>query len=312
MKTVSRLYRANSVSLGSKFSNVRTSAINAITALIFSFVSVDAFAWSALGHKQQADAAFIRLSDDAQSYYRELSKELNWQPKYKGKGSYDSRQFVELSVLADELRDSSLRDVFGRFEEEVPAALKKFSDQRTANWHYHNAVSDTELATRCNFENRGKLIEVLQYLDTALQTPLTSKQETIVLAFLMHLIEDLHQPLHTFTRIDKNCKADRGGNDTCYKKSFFGSSCKRNLHAQWDRGFGIFKMKSLDIIDASKQNLRFDPQRWVAESLEQYNDVYDLDSEVYEHRARVIVSKNSSLSVARLVHYLQNHYTSNK
>lgn len=57
--------------------------------------------------------------------------------------------------------------------------------------------------------------------------------KTISLRLLMHLIGDIHQPLHTRTLFDheKFKRGDAGGNKyrTMYRKK-----SKRNFHAFWD------------------------------------------------------------------------------
>jgi hypothetical protein len=50
-------------------------------------------------------------------------------------------------------------------------------------------------------------------------------------AWLEHLVGDIHQPLHAASRFTKNhLKGDTGGNDV----KFCSSPCDENLHAYWD------------------------------------------------------------------------------
>ena len=62
-----------------------------------------------------------------------------------------------------------------------------------------------------------------------LASPTTSDTEKVVaLRFVMHLVGDIHQPLHASDDMDK------GGND---KQAVIGTSASANLHHDWDTTF---------------------------------------------------------------------------
>ncbi len=100
------------------------------------------------------------------------------------------------------------------------------SDSRfdhTHSWHYATIPDGSKYATRDNEE--GQLVEKIEQLKRTLLCEDSSREAKIeALKFLVHLIGDLHQPLHVGNG------TDRGGNDV--KVNFFYE--KSNLHRVWD------------------------------------------------------------------------------
>lgn len=93
------------------------------------------------------------------------------------------------------------------------------------SWHYLTSKSgeyDPELQ-----EKGGNAYEAINTLKADLKAGnLSPKEEREKLKMLIHLVEDIHQPLHVGTG------EDRGGNDV--KLEFFYQ--QSNLHAVWDSG----------------------------------------------------------------------------
>ncbi len=100
----------------------------------------------------------------------------------------------------------------------------------------------------------------------ALDARLPRARRAMALRFIVHLVGDLHQPMHV------GDGSDRGGNDV--KVEFFGQS--GNLHGIWDSGLidrqllsysemSRWLMRSTDIKQA-KTWMDPDPLTWVAES----------------------------------------------
>ena len=92
-------------------------------------------------------------------------------------------------------------------------------------WHYltsKNGEYDPEIQ-----EKGGDAFEAIRRLKEELKKGgLDPKTEAEKLKMLIHMVEDIHQPLHVGTG------EDRGGNDV--KIEFFGQPT--NLHALWDSG----------------------------------------------------------------------------
>ena len=93
-------------------------------------------------------------------------------------------------------------------------------------WHYAT-IPDGLTYTQAGTPEEGDAIATIERLINELQTKqFTDEDELIALRFLIHLIGDLHQPLHTGNG------EDRGGNDV--KLKWFWQSS--NLHRVWDSG----------------------------------------------------------------------------
>ena len=92
-------------------------------------------------------------------------------------------------------------------------------------WHYLNSkAGEYDPSTQ---EKTGDAYEAIQRLKAELKKGgLDAKTEAEKLKMLIHMVEDIHQPLHVGTGTDK------GGNDV--KIEFFGQPT--NLHALWDSG----------------------------------------------------------------------------
>ena len=92
-------------------------------------------------------------------------------------------------------------------------------------WHYltsNNGEYDPIIQ-----EKGGDAFEAIQRIKEELKKGgLDPKTEAEKLKMLIHMVEDIHQPLHVGTG------NDRGGNDV--KLEFFGQ--QTNLHAVWDSG----------------------------------------------------------------------------
>jgi len=77
------------------------------------------------------------------------------------------------------------------------------------------------------------ILAALAQNERVLQTTASLDQRAIALAWLLHLVGDLHQPLHTaqlFTR--EYPDGDRGGNEICVRVA--PDSVPLNLHMLWD------------------------------------------------------------------------------
>jgi len=92
-------------------------------------------------------------------------------------------------------------------------------------WHYLNSKNgEYDPSTQ---EKTGDAYEAIQRIKAELKKGgLDPKTEAEKLKMLIHMIEDIHQPLHVGTGTDK------GGNDV--RIEFFGQPT--NLHALWDSG----------------------------------------------------------------------------
>ena len=156
-----------------------------------SLVPSPALAWGKTGHRVVAAIADTQLSGLARAHVREI---------LGGAESLD-----EAANWPDEMRSA-------------PGAFW----QKTATpWHYVTLTASSTIMRR----PKATRLQALTHFRAVLQDPKASlADKQLALRFVVHLVGDLHQPLH----VGKCC--DKGGNEV--KVNWFGKPT--NLHAVWD------------------------------------------------------------------------------
>ena len=146
--------------------------------------------WGQTGHRVVGEIAYNHLTKKAK---RNIEKLL------KGEG------LATISTYADEIKSDN--------------SFKKYS-----SWHYVNfKVGETYETSEKN--PKGDLVQGIKICKQVILDPESNDEDKIFhLKLLVHLLGDLHQPLHT------GRAEDRGGN-TIKVKWFRG---KTNLHSVWD------------------------------------------------------------------------------
>jgi nuclease S1 len=155
------------------------------------FFPTPAFGWGKTGHRVVAAIADTQLSGLARAHIREI---------LGGAESLD-----EAANWPDEMRSNP----------------EPFWQKTSTPWHYvtlNGIIYD-------HAPPQGDALEALNHYTATLRDPNASlSDKQTALRFIVHLVGDLHQPLH----VGKCC--DKGGNDV--KVKWFGKDT--NLHAVWD------------------------------------------------------------------------------
>jgi hypothetical protein len=108
--------------------------------------------------------------------------------------------------------------------------------QHRDRWHYINwpfkpAGEPARVVARP--PQAENILTALAHNQGALQSAAAMEQRAVAFAWILHLVGDVHQPLHTaqlFTR--QYPEGDRGGNEICVRMT--ASSVPVNLHLLWD------------------------------------------------------------------------------
>lgn len=96
----------------------------------------------------------------------------------------------------------------------------------TKTWHYKN-IDDGQTFDEAPLLETGDVVRALDEQTTRLKSGKLSREEKqLALKIVVHLMGDLHQPMHM------GHKSDLGGN--LWKVDFFGD--KQPLHTVWDEG----------------------------------------------------------------------------
>jgi hypothetical protein len=162
-----------------------------LTALLFNPIILNSTTiWGKTGHRVVGEIAEDYLTSKTK---RKLAKLL------------DHRSLAFSSTFADEIKSDNRYDQF-------------------YNWHFINMPFDTtyELSIK---NSKGNLVTGITYCKNIIQDESSSDADkAFYLKLLIHLIGDLHQPMHI------GLEEDRGGNDI--KLQWFYKDT--NLHSVWD------------------------------------------------------------------------------
>jgi S1/P1 Nuclease len=184
-----------------------------ITALTLVFFSLQATAlgWGDPGHMTVAQIAFEDLSAAQQARVNELAALIELDDH--------EYEFVTSACWMDDIRD------FPMFE-----PIK--------DWHFITQMFIIDSAVQQKPPPPVNAASIIAFLKTRIGNPKEPDiKKAYYLAELVHLVGDIHQPLHTVTRFTHDePEGDRGGN-----LFFLGEgSLRGNLHSYWDAAGGIF------------------------------------------------------------------------
>lgn len=154
----------------------------------------------------------------------------------------------------------------------------------------------------------GDSVSALQHFAVTLRDPKAPlEQKQLALRFTVHIIADLHQPLHVGNGLD------RGGNDV--RVTFFREST--NLHSVWDSGLIDRRQLSYTEFTALLQRRLTaaqrrewsnpDPLVWIAESVALHKDIYPESDQLsweYAYRQKQVVDTRLTQSGVRIAAYL--------
>jgi hypothetical protein len=150
------------------------------------------FGWGARGHRVAAKVAMKRLTPAAKQAIADLLNEGDSLPELAGWADGGEAHRVE---------------------------------PKSAPWHYVNVPITASKYENRYCADRGCVVSKIKEFRAILTDPKTKRADRQrALLFFVHLIEDLHQPLHV------GDNRDRGGNSTQVR--FFGRG--DNLHRVWD------------------------------------------------------------------------------
>ncbi len=212
-----------------------------ITTALSLFLYVSTFAWGQTGHRATGLIAEKYLSKKAK---KEVQRILNGQ------------SLAMVSTWMDEIRADSTYDYM-------------------SDWHWVT-VQDKQTYDQSEKNPNGDIIMSLERIVAALKSKkLSAKEEAEYLKVLVHLVGDIHQPLHV------GGGNDRGGNDV--KVMWFRGDS--NLHRVWDSDMiddtrlSYTELgESLDTPDATKLKAwqQATVRDWANESMGYRPQVYDI------------------------------------
>ena len=234
--------------------------------------------WGRVGHFITGEVAAAHLTDNARA---EVERVLGGQ------------SITEATVWMDQVRPT---DAY----------------RHTADWHWVTVPGDSTYAEVHKNPN-GDLIDALERKITALKSgELSTDEEREALRMVIHLVGDIHQPLHVGTG------DDRGGNDVAV--TYLGR--ETNLHRVWDTDMLVSWNNDYqhwaEAINYPSDALVKEWQqatvrRWAEESVSYRGVVYDLPEDKvigweYRNRALPIVEQRLLQAGVRMAGVLNDIY----
>lgn len=191
-----------------------------VLACLLLLPSANCFGWGAGGHMMTAYIAYQRLNSKAK---REVNRLLAI-PINPASVTRQSKDFVNAAHWADDLRP---------FPDFKPFAVQHFAD-------FPFSVDGTPVPT--DQPGPDNVIVALEHNVETLKTSTDDNARAQALRFIIHFVGDIHQPLHSSTRVDSaHPDGDRGGNEFFVKvPGANGKLQRKNLHSYWDGGLGVF------------------------------------------------------------------------
>lgn len=250
--------------------------IIALLVLVLSATPV-AFAWGSIGHRVTGEIATTYLSSKSKREIRTL---------------IGDESLAEATTWADFMRSSP--DEFWRYQ--------------ASPWHYVTVPANQTYKTAKKPKEGDAVTALDQFTKTLRDNNASKEEKRLALKFAIHIIGDLHQPLHA-----GNGK-DRGGND--FRVKWFNRPT--NLHSLWDSGLIDHEKLSYTewatwlVARISQKQVKSwsntDPHIWIAESVAIRDTLYpDISKNLswgyaFQHRDKM--RQRLSMAGVRIAAYL--------
>jgi hypothetical protein len=298
-----------------------------------------ASAWNKMGHMEVAAIAYARLTPQVRTQADQL---LTLNPAYaEWTGTEPSRNaltrqraFMRAAAWPDDIKTApGYTDEGDRQDAPYAGADQGYADHlRHRYWHIISLPFSTD-GTPLKPPPVPNVLTQITSLSAVLADPAASPdRKSYALTWLLHLVGDVHQPLHTVSRFTQALPdGDAAGNKAmlvCPPEDHAGppAHCERQLHAFWDDLAGdeegltdyvpgaLRHVRELPPADARLARIG-DPQIWVNEGVQLAQGVvytgpaasgagpYVLDA-AYEAQARQLAGQRLALAGARLARLL--------
>ncbi|MGB0495970.1 MAG: S1/P1 nuclease [Kangiellaceae bacterium] len=201
------------------------------------------------------------------------------------------QSLAEVSTYADEMRSSPTRFW-----------------QETASPYHYVTVPKGKTYQEVGAPKQGDAAYALSKFSKVVKSASSTKEEkAVALKFMVHIIGDLHQPLHAGNGLD------RGGNDV--KLKFYGKDT--NLHRIWDTDlierrhlsyseWTDWLDKEITAADVNQWKSN-DPMDWISESAKLRDTIYPKENSIgytYQYNNMPIIKKRLKQAGIRIAHFL--------
>lgn len=248
-----------------------------------------AYAWNDFGHMEVAAAAWKQLTPAARQRATAL---LRLNPRYgtwvvgAKRGDEDRNAFMRAATWADALKSDKQYREDDQFAPTAARNIGYADELRHLYWHFVDQPFSPDGTALLPATAPNVATQIAAFV-TALNDPaVTDEVKSFDLSWLLHLVGDVHQPLHCVSRFEAaHPRGDRGGNAVAVTGNTMPAPCDDprvcpygpppDLHALWDSVLGAgyaveppaAAAARLPKPDAAKVAV-VDPTRWIGEGAE--------------------------------------------
>jgi len=229
------------------FTKIKTCVV--VAGLMMAF-SLPSFAWDEVGHKLTAYIAWQQMRPEVRA---RVIKTLLAAPEdaqlstfysaFGGGQSEATRQrefFMLIATWPDIIRDRN----------NFPVRFKNYAH---SDWHYADTfwrLKDGKPELVTDAKPSGLAMDKLADFDKLIRSNATDADKAVAIAWLEHLIGDIHQPLHAESRVtDSNPEGDQGGNLFLLTPKGTPRAQQENLHHLWDAIVLIYQPNTKDLCE---------------------------------------------------------------
>lgn len=307
----------------------------AATLVLASVLIAPAYGWDNFGHMAVAYVTYQNLTPAAKARVKVLlslnpkyGEWVGWVPSTASAADKDMIVFMLAAQWADEIKgDSSYSDDGSNGGDTPDGAMSSqntgYTDLlRHKYFHFVDTPFTTDGSTLPAIPTPNAQERIALFRGVLASTS-DDQLKSYDLTWLLHLVGDVHQPLHCATRVSStNPNGDNGGN----KEKVKCTGCAPHLHTFWDDLLGtgrsaqavikpvITAAKTLPAADAVLA-AKSDEKDWIAESFQAAQQVvyqppvgagdgpFTLTTS-YKNKAKTLAKKRIALAGARLANLI--------
>ncbi|HST19630.1 MAG TPA: S1/P1 nuclease [Blastocatellia bacterium] len=294
----------------------KVSRLIASSLVLMITLSVPSYGWDALGHMAVAFVAYQQLKPEVKKRVDALLKKNPehdvWLSEIPANASEADKQMMVFMIAAtwpDRLRSKKLHP---EIHDDGSRPTGPDADRNTGfddknlhrYWHFVDKPfspdgTTTEDPPDINAKTRIKLFR------SVLASNKSDELKSYDLAWLLHLVGDVHQPLHCTSRFTKTKKqGDNGGNGVTLCAT---ASCNTKLHGFWDDALGTSGRATAAIIVGRKlptaraqEAANLDVEQWIQDSFEKARDIAYSNPPIGNGSGPFKVTKKYRLAVGSL------------
>ncbi len=188
------------------------SRVKSLFLIFFMGLSFNVYGWNALGHMVVADIAYQKVTPSVRAKLDNMI--ANFSKEYP-----QDTTLMKLSTWPDALRGQKVESF--------------------THWHYIDLAFSADGTPTKDLVDSDNAVWAIETIKPVIKnTHANAFEQARFLAFLVHIVGDLHQPLHTTSRISAaHPDGDRGGN-LFPVHAAVGNGSNVSLHKLWDDGAG--------------------------------------------------------------------------